>query len=291
MVRALLVRGMLAGLVAGLLAFAFAYAFGEPQVQAAIDFEDHLARVAHDPAATAVVARGTQRTLGLLTGLVAMGVALGGLFALAFAWAYGRVGALGARATAALLALAAYLTITVVPFTKYPANPPTVGDPATIDRRTAAFVAMIAITILAFVAAARIRRGLLARLGAWNAGIAAGAAFIAVVALAELILPAIHETPAGFPADVLWRFRIASLGINAVLWTAIGLGFGWAAERLLIARARGPVERSPLQVEWRLSPPQTDKGATRPHPARFALTFLVDAVQSRRRAARDRDPR
>ncbi len=236
MVRPLLVRGMLAGLVAGLLAFAFACAFGEPQVQAAIDFEDHLARLAHEPGAAEVVSRGLQRTLGLVTGLVAMGVALGGLFALVFAWAYGRVGPLGARATAALLALGAYVTITVVPFTKYPANPPAVGNPDTIDRRTVVFVAMIAITILAFVAAARIRRGLLERAGHWNAAIAAAAGFFAVIAVAELILPAVHETPAGFPADVLWRFRIASLGINGVLWTTIGLGFGWSAQRLLEAQ-------------------------------------------------------
>jgi len=233
MVRALLVRGMLAGLAAGVLAFAFAYAFGEPQVQAAIDFEDHLARISHEPIAAEVVSRGIQRTIGLLSGLVAMGVALGGLFALVFAWAYGRIGPLGARATAALLALGAYLTITVVPFTKYPANPPTIGDPATIDRRTVVFVAMISITILAFVAAARIRRSLRPRLGGWDAALAATFAFVAVIAVAELILPAVHETPAGFPADVLWRFRVASLGINAVLWTTIGLLFGWTAERLL----------------------------------------------------------
>jgi hypothetical protein len=237
MVRALLVRGMLAGLAAGVLAFAFALVFGEPQVQAAIDFEDHLARLAHEPAATEVVARGTQRTLGLLTGIVAMGIALGGLFALVFAWAYGRVGPFGARTTAALLALGAYLTVTLVPFTKYPANPPTVGDPATIDRRTAVFVAMIAITMLAFVAAGRVRRALLARVGAWNAATLAVFAFVAVVCVAELILPAVHETPAGFPADVLWRFRVASMGINLVLWTSIGLGFGVLAQRLIEARA------------------------------------------------------
>jgi hypothetical protein len=237
MVRALLVRGMLAGLAAGLLAFAFAYAVGEPQVQAAIDFEDHLARLAHEPAAAAEVSRGIQRTLGLLTALVLMGVALGGVFALLFAWAYGRVGPLGPRPTAALLALAAFLTVTVVPFTKYPANPPTVGNPDTIDRRTALYVAMICISLLALVAAARLRRQLLARLGSWNAATVAGLAFVAVVAAAELALPAVHETPPGFPADVLWRLRIASLGINAVLWTSIGLGFGLLAERLLVADA------------------------------------------------------
>jgi len=98
------------------------------------------------------------------------------------------------------------------------------------------FVVMILISILALVAAAHLRRELLARLGAWNASIAAGLAFVAVIALAELILPAVHETPAGFPADVLWRFRIASLGINATIWATIGLAFGVAAERLIAPR-------------------------------------------------------
>jgi hypothetical protein len=232
MVRSLLVRGMLVGLLAGLLAFAFALIFGEPQVQHAIDFEHRLARLHHDPHEVELVSRGVQRTWGLLTGTVAMSVALGGLFSLLFAWAYGRIGAIGPRLTAAVLALAAYLTITLAPFTKYPANPPTIGNPDTIDRRTILFVAMIATSILALVAAARIRRVLLSRLGPWNAAILAGAAFLGLVAVAELILPAVHETPAGFPADVLWRFRIASLGINATIWTTLGLGFGIAAERL-----------------------------------------------------------
>lgn len=231
MVRSLLVRGMLVGLAAGVLAFAFAFVFGEPQVQRAIDFEQTLG--SHDPE---VVGRGVQRTLGLLTGTVVLGVALGGLFSLAFAYAYGRLGRLHARATAALLAGAAFLTITVIPFTKYPANPPTVGDPDTIDKRTVLFLAMIAISVLAAVAATRIRRDLRARTSTWNATLLAGAAFIAIVAIAELILPAVHETPPGFPADVLYRFRLASLGINLTLWTTIGLGFGVAAERAIGAR-------------------------------------------------------
>jgi hypothetical protein len=182
-----------------------------------------------------------QRTLGLLTGTLATSVALGGLFGLTYAYAYGRIGAVGARATSALLALGAFVTVTVVPFTKYPANPPTVGRAGTIDRRTALYVAMIAVTILAAVAAARVRRVLVARHGAWNAAVLAGAAFAAVVAVAELILPAVHETPAGFPADVLWHFRVASLGVNATIWVTLGLGFGAVAERLL---ASAP-QRSP----------------------------------------------
>ncbi|MDX6700690.1 MAG: hypothetical protein QOF26_916 [Baekduia sp.] len=241
MVRSLLIRGMLVGALAGLLAFAFAFVFGEPQVQHAIDFEVHLAALQHRAPDAPVVSRGVQRTLGLLTGTLATSVALGGLFGLTYAYAYGRIGAVGARATSALLALGAFVTVTVVPFTKYPANPPTVGRAGTIDRRTALYVAMIAVTILAAVAAARVRRVLVARHGAWNAAVLAGAAFAAVVAVAELILPAVHETPAGFPADVLWHFRVASLGVNATIWVTLGLGFGAVAERLL---ASAP-QRSP----------------------------------------------
>jgi predicted cobalt transporter CbtA len=235
MVRSLLVRGMLVGLAAGLLAFAFAFAFGEPQVQKAIDFEDYLTRIHHEPPDPVIVSRGIQRTLGLLTGTTVLGVALGGIFSLVFAGVYGRVGHLHARATSALLALAAYVTITLVPATKYPPNPPTVGNPATIDRRTLLFFAMIAVTIVAAVAALRVRRDLRARLGDWNATVAALGAFALLVAAAELILPGVHEVPAGFPADVLWRFRVASLGTNAVLWATIGLGFGALAERVIAA--------------------------------------------------------
>jgi pimeloyl-ACP methyl ester carboxylesterase len=228
---------MLVGLAAGLLAFVFAYVFGEPQVQHAIDFEHQLARAAHEPAEAELVSRGTQRTLGLLTGTTVMGVALGGAFALVFAYAYGRIGALSARMTSLALAAAAFATITLVPSTKYPANPPTIGNADTIDRRTALFVAMITITMLTLIAAARIRRQLLPRLGAWNAALLAGGGFVAVIAAVELILPGVHETPAGFPADVLWHFRLASLGINLTLWTTIGLGFGAVAERLLATRS------------------------------------------------------
>jgi hypothetical protein len=239
MIRPLLVRGMLVGLAAGVLAFAFAFAFGEPQVQRAIDFEDHLARLHHEPAEAELVSRGVQRTLGLLTGTVVLGIALGGLFSLVFAWAYGRIGAMSPRLTAAVLALGAYLTVTVVPFTKYPANPPSVGNSDTIDKRTVLFLTMIAIAILAAVAAARLRRELLGRLSEWNAALVAVAGFIVVIGAAELVLPAVHETPQGFPADVLYRFRLASLGIDLTLWTTIGLGFGAAAQRLLAPSASG----------------------------------------------------
>ena len=180
-----------------------------------------------------LVSRVVQAGLGLFTGVVVYGAAFGGLFALVFAYAYGRIGALSARATSALLAGAAFLTLVVVPDLKYPANPPSVGHADTIGQRTELFLAMILISIAALVGAVVLGRRLTSRLGGWNAGFVGGAVFILLVAIAQLSLPAINEVPDQFPAVLLWRFRIASIGLEAILWATIGLVFGILAEPLL----------------------------------------------------------
>jgi predicted cobalt transporter CbtA len=250
---------MLVGAIAGLLAFGFAKVFGEPQVDRAIAFEEQLAHAEHadhqhadhadhaghhdhaDHAAAGTaeaepVSRTTQAGLGLFTGLVIYGAAIGGLFALVFAFALGRVGNLGPRTTAALLALGGFVAIVLVPALKYPPNPPAVGSADTIGARTALFFAMLALSVAALVAAVALARRLRARFGAWNAALIAGAVFILVIALVQFALPEINEVPQAFSATVLWRFRVASLGIQVVLWTTIGLLFGALAERAAARR-------------------------------------------------------
>jgi hypothetical protein len=238
-VGGLLLRGMLVGIVAGLLAFGFARMFGEPPLESAISFEQHKA---HAPGAPhqheeELVSRGTQAGIGLLTGVVVYGAAAGGLFALAFAFIYGRVGRLGPRATAALLALAVFVAVILVPALKYPANPPAVGDPGTIGYRTALFFAMVAISVAALVVAVMLGRRLAESMDVWNAGLLAGAAFVAIVAVAQYVLPEIDEIPEHFSAAVLWRFRMASLGLQAVLWATLGLLFGAVTARSVGWRA------------------------------------------------------
>ena len=103
MVVQLLLRGMLVGVLAGLLAFGFARVFGEPQVDRAIAFEEQLSQAKGEAPEAELVSRSTQAGLGLLTGVVVYGAAIGGLFSLAFAFVHGRVGRFGARTTAALL--------------------------------------------------------------------------------------------------------------------------------------------------------------------------------------------
>jgi hypothetical protein len=230
--RALLLRGMLAGLIAS----AFAWIVGEPQIAVAISFEYEAQQAAGEAAVPELVSRSIQSTLGLLTGVVIYASALGGVFAVAFAYAYGRIGALRPRGTAALLAAAGFVVLVFVPQIKYPANPPAVGDPATIGPRTALYFTMMAISVLTAVAATSTARQLLRRLGTWNSALTAGAAYLIVITAAMLILRPVNEVPRDFPATTLWSFRLASLGIEAVLWAVLGLTFGELVERLLDPR-------------------------------------------------------
>lgn len=240
MVGALLVRGMLVGVLAGLLASGFAWVVGEPQIDTAIAFEEHMHQLAGEAPEPELVSRSIQSTIGLAIGIVVYGAALGGIFALAFAYAHGRVGRLSPRGTAAMLALAAFVTLVLVPQIKYPANPPAIGDPATIGWRTALYFTMIALSVISSLAAVSTARQLVRRLGPWNGAIAAGAAYVVVITAGMLILPSINEVPADFPAATLWNFRLASLGVETVLWTTLGLGFGYLAERQFAVERRSP---------------------------------------------------
>jgi hypothetical protein len=233
MVRTLLCWGMLVGIVAGFLAFGYAKIFGESQIDRAITFEDQMDRAKGESPGPELVSRKVQSGVGLLTGVIVYGTALGGLFSLAFAYAYQRVAPASPRVTAALLAGAGFLSLALVPQLKYPANPPSVGRPETIVYRSELFFLMILISVAALVCAIMIGRSLAARYNGWNAGVLAGAVFIGIIVVAQLILPDINEVPDQFPAVVLWRFRVASLGMLAILWSALGLLFGAVAERVL----------------------------------------------------------
>lgn len=245
--RTFLVRGLLAGLIAGVVTFGVAYVIGEPPVASAIALEE-LQSVGtgdatedapadhdhdHDAAGGAVaehshgedaeVSRDTQATWGLATATIVFGVALGGIIGLASAFALGRLGRLSQRASTTLVAGIGFVAVYLVPFLKYPPNPPAVGNPDTIGDRTALYFAMLAISVIAAVGFVVLARKLGRTMDAWNAALIAAVGYLVVVILAAWLLPAIDEVPADFSADLLWQFRIASLTVQATLWAVTGL--------------------------------------------------------------------
>jgi hypothetical protein len=112
----------------------------------------------------------------------------------------------------------------------------------------------IVVLILAVVLGQRLQ----ARLGTWNATLVAGAAAIVVLGIVMALLPALGElstnvaesgsrlteTPQpvldpsgkivypGFDADLLYRFRLYSVGAQILLWGVLGLAFAPLAERV-----------------------------------------------------------
>ncbi len=236
MTRILLVRGMLAGLVAGLLVFALARWIGEPQVERAIAFETSLDQAKGEAPEPEIVSRKIQSGLGLLTATVVDGTAIGGIFALVFAFVFGRMKPTSPRALSALLAGLGFVIVAIVPALKYPANPPSVGNPETIGIRTGAFFLLIAISVVAMILAVKVERKLDERLGGWNAWLVAAVFFVVVVTTASHFLPDFNEVPAGFPVTLMWKFRVAALEMQVLLWSVLGFFFGWLADKSLKAQ-------------------------------------------------------
>jgi hypothetical protein len=118
-----------------------------------------------------------------------------------------------------------------------------VGDPDTIGKRTALYLIMILISLLAAIAAVRLRRVLAERWSGSTATLVAGLVYLLVVVVAGALLPPINEVPKTFPAVTLFRFREASVGMQAVVWTTIGLVFGATAQRVMAGRTILPRRR------------------------------------------------
>lgn len=248
MEKRLIARGVLAGSAAAVLAFLFARVFAEPVIARAIAYEDGRTDAAHaygvHEHGAELFTRGVQANLGLGCGMLMFGVAVGALFAVLFCLVYQRLG-VEPRPLSALLAVGAFAAVYLVPFVKYPPNPPAVGQADTIGARTGWYLVMVLTSLALTVAAVWVARRLAPRLGPWNAGLLAAGAYLTAIALTMALLPTLDETPGpmlgasasiiypGFPADVLYDFRLFSLATQCVLWATIGLVFASLANRLL----------------------------------------------------------
>ncbi|MBW4717662.1 CbtA family protein [Saccharothrix obliqua] len=227
--RGVLLRGVAAGGVAGLLAGLVGLFVVEVPIRAALAVEE--ARAAAEPAEAGghdhgeMFSRGTQVFGGVLAAVI-VGLAVGALFATAYAgsrrWFAGRP----PFGRSVALAAAVFGAAALLPAVKYPANPPAVGDPGTVDYRTVLYLGVIAAGLLVVVGAS----GLASRLAHLGGPVRAAVVALAVVAAFVVILlvfPAPPDAvPADMPSDVLWEFRLASLAETATLWLGLGVVFG-----------------------------------------------------------------
>ena len=219
-------RGMAAGLLAGLLAGAFAFFVGEPILDQAIHLEEAAAGHSHDE----IFGRATQK-LGLffVTGL--FGVTVGGIFGLVFAYFRDRLAPGTDWMRSLSLSAAIFAGAFMIPFLKYPANPPGVGEATTIGERTASYYTMVGLSLLGVLVAWVVAKVLRERkVSAPARHVSVGLGLTVVVTVMFLILPA-APNPGGVPAGLLWEFRLSSLGTQLVFWSGLGVVFGLLCER------------------------------------------------------------
>jgi predicted cobalt transporter CbtA len=157
---------------------------------------------------------------------------VGALFALAYAGIRRRLVSPGTRpwTMSLLVAAGGFVAVFALPFLRYPANPPGVGDPETIGARTALWLAAIFVAMASLALAVLARRRLAAR-GASRPVQDLAFAGVVVLGLAALFLLPPNTDPVGTDAGLLWTFRMLSVATQAVLWGSLGAVFGWLSER------------------------------------------------------------
>jgi predicted cobalt transporter CbtA len=225
----LLTRGLAAGGLAGLAAGLVGVFVVEVPIRAALAVEEAREAAEHaeggEHAHAELFSRGTQVVGGLLAAIV-LGLALGALFATIFAYTRRWFTDKGPFYRSATLGLAAFGVAALLPAVKYPANPPAVGDPSTVNYRTGLYLGLI----LAGVVVAYGASYLASRLGHLAPPLRVTAVLLATVAAVTVLLlvfPAPPDAvPADMPSSVLWDFRVASLAETATLWIGLGLVFG-----------------------------------------------------------------
>ena len=214
--------GCLAGLAAGVAAALFAATAGRGPIRDAIALEDSISHATSGAHHEDLFSRGVQE-IGGAVGLIVFGLALGVIFSVVLAAVGPRLAASTPLVASVRLGLFGFVAVVLVPFLKYPANPPAVGDPDTVNERTLLYFAALALSILLTWAVWRFHRGVsLAPVAkSWATAALYGAGLVVIF----LALPG-NPDSIDAPADLVWRFRLASLGGLAAAWTTLALVTG-----------------------------------------------------------------
>jgi hypothetical protein len=141
------------------------------------------------------------------------------------------------------LALLVGWSVAMLPFLKYPANPPGVGEAATIAYRQGLYFRFLGLSGVGTVAAVGVHHRLkrsaqLASTGRTHAAMAV-AVYVIYMTVVYLAMPA-NPDPVEMPPELVWPFRaVAFLGL-ILFWAALGGAFVWL---LRDASTLSPVRR------------------------------------------------
>jgi len=209
--------GMLGGLAMGL----FHILFTEPVIEKALAIEKAFATSEAE-----VVSRGLQK-IGLLVGTVVLGAILGSLFAGPYALFNSWLPGSSQRLKGLMLTAFAYWSVAALPFFKYPANPPGVGEPETIAYRQTITLGFIALSTLGMAIAVAAYQVLGRRITGSVYKNRLYVVLIGYAVYASLLFVLMPSNPdkVRMPMELVWQFRVLSFAGQTILWLVLGFTF------------------------------------------------------------------
>jgi predicted cobalt transporter CbtA len=219
-----IISGALAGAIHGTVNFAIV----EPYLDQAIGIENENLFASGDEEdnpqfwADYEEYRVWQKSGQVLAGMI-LGIAMGSLFGIVYALSRNSLPGKNDVTKAIVLAGIMWLTIYLIPFLKYPANPPTVGDAETVVLRSILYISFIAISGFGALGFYKLSQKLqrdkkyLGILG-----------YVIFIVIAFFVMP---ENPdeVTAPMNLVNEFRLMSvLGVTS-FWISVGfiLGLFW----------------------------------------------------------------
>ncbi|MGI0003781.1 MAG: CbtA family protein [Candidatus Nitrosotenuis sp.] len=215
----ILLSGCIAGIVHGLVNLALV----EPYLDTAIGIENqHMfsSGEANDTPefwAEYYSYRAWQKGGEVLAGAI-LGTSIGALFGIVFAYSKNALPGNNFVKKALVLSVIMWAVIYIIPFAKYPANPPTVGDPETIILRQTLYLSFIAISGFSALGFYQLYK----RLDKKFLAFVGYAAFISAVFVA---MPA-NPDPVTAPQELVDGFRATSLVGASAFWLVVALVLG-----------------------------------------------------------------
>ena len=214
---------LLAGAIAGALLAIMNQGIVEPYIDQAINIENHNAmsqgEVINPQEFNAY--RLWQKSGEIVAGTI-LGISLGALFGVVFAFARDSIPGSNNKKRALILAAVMLLVIYIVPALKYPANPPAVGDPETIYYRETLYIAILTISGFSALGLAFLYR----KLGNNQVRkIVVPVIYVGIIATAFMVLPP-NPDQITAPMDLVTSFRIVTGFTISVFWGLLGLILG-----------------------------------------------------------------
>ena len=216
-----LVSGALAGLVHGTINFALV----EPYLDQAIGLENESLFASGEAEdnlefwAEYESYRIWQKSGQVLAGVI-LGLAMGSLFGIVYALSRNSLPGKTDVTKSVILAGVMWLTIYIIPFLKYPANPPTVGDGETVMLRAILYVSFIALSGIGVVLFYKLSQKLQN-----NKKYFGLFGYVIFITILFFVMP---ENPDEItaPMNLVNEFRLMSvLGVSS-FWLSVGLILG-----------------------------------------------------------------